>query len=792
MRALTQALTLTSAAIRVTSLPANAGLPEALTTSAGRFAFSGPAYRYALTNDSVWHPLLVNMPGFQGARPVVNWSVNSDTPATWSILNDTNGAQAVVTDGAVQALQNVNSSATAYGPYVWGVVGHWGGAPAGPIHGAIPPGVIFAARMDVRSIGGGTGGNIYHRNLDSNYAPTESGNGTFTASGSYQTFSSTFSQAASYRGFGQRIHPAPAAVSTMNLARPMLEDLTGAKGALIPSEYVPSTASPGWAWFATAKGTSRTNPTNVATAAALSAQKDPAQASTVTGVLTESAGAALTGMQGLVIEPAATNFCQGHNTPGTRVGWAKVSGACTGYTGRPGVLSGDTTAVLEAPSHMLVSASDITLTTGTNVISSSTTNFVTAGINTVDTYWVWTNAATYGPLKFSSIGANAITSSVALSSFSSGTAVRIMRCPAASDQIRLELNNGTWHSTTVSGAVTLPTNTGTWNIKDPVLVTLAAAPAASGAYAASDNGRLVYFWGSHTDFGFALASGTGTFDVVYDRAALVDAGAGYLSPTGLVYAIRGAASGTTQFDFGVTGNGTVTRDTRSSLFIRRFSGSSSPFFVLKSHSGSLATSSAAYQRLAHAVTSLNTDSRISVSSQANTTVYFVGMQVEQAASSQTAVVSSPVITAGASTTRAQVTASGLWGGTAVNNIARSVSWTPPQSALAQKQVLWSLREDASNLLELSITNTTVTFTKRRGGTDYSVTVGSVSVVAGTPIAMSWAVSSSSGVTLTVAGNAATPNGDTADLPLTAAAVESIGGIAGASTAYGAFTALGVT
>ena len=106
--------------------------------------------------------------------------------------------------------------------------------------------------------------------------------------------------------------------------------------------------------------------------------------------------------------------------------------------------------------------------------------------------------------------------------------------------------------------------------------------------------------------------------------------------------------------------------------------------------------------------------------------------------------------------------------------------------------MWALYQDASNYLELSISNTTITWRKRRAGTNFDVTA-SYTPVAGTPCTLVFNCRSDSGMTLSVDGTAATPN--TTDLygitALTTSSVEEIGTANSANGAYGAFRALQV-
>jgi len=813
-----------------------AGVAEALTTTTGTFNFTGSAYRFVVDYQSTWYPLLANMPGFQGSRAIVNWAVNSDTPSSptpWVRFDDTNGTQSTVLDTyndgtPVYALQNVNPGVTNYGTYVYGYSGYWQGALVTnqPIRGNIPSGTTYTVRIGVKYVSGSTNVNMYTRPLDNNFAPSESNNGTaagyvLTADAKYHVLSSTFLMDSDLQAFGIRIHPAPAAIQTFNECLVQLEDVSGEKNALIPSEYIPCGPTPTWAWKDTTRGTSRSNPTGVATFSALGTLKATINASLYIGELTDASGTTLTGMSGLFMEPAATNLHQGVNTPISTssstaiggIGQGKISGACNDPTtgaalGVAGVRSGNTTAYIEGASHMMVAASDIALTVTTNVVSSSTTSFTAAGINSQDTYWIWTTAATYGPLTFSSITANSMTSSVALATFASGTVVRIMRVPASGDQILIELNDGTWHATTTSGAVSIPSSGGTYNSaegKRAVTIPLTAAPSADASYAGSDNGRRLYWYkGTGADFGFTVTGGSATFRVVSDRQQLVTDGLGYISPSGLVFQLD-AGGASASFDFGANvSNGAGARLTNVSVFARRPAGASAPTMVLKAHgSPASITGTTSYVRSVWSGTSANNDSRVTFALSSGVKIYVVLMQMEQAGlqgtddttngATATASLSSPILTRGnaANTTRTASRSQRPWGGTLQNNITRRFTWTPSQGVMQQRQVLWGLYQDASNYLELSIANTTVRWRKRRAGTNYDCTA-TYTPVAGTAVEFLIGISSTTGITMSIGGVAATPNtSDYAGITaLTPAAVEDIGGINGGSNgAFGSFASL---
>lgn len=802
--------------------------PLTLENGAFSFTFTGPGGRFSLNHQSVWFPLRSNMPGVAGARPVVNWFLNSSTPGAptaWDLavdgLADTYAATTDAHAGATIGALTVTNAASDGGPYEQGYAGNaYGAAASAPYapgqwyaYNGVPAGSIMTMRALARTVTAPTSWVIYQRFRDSAIAPTESLGGTITLSASFQTFTATMEANHNYPALQTRVNLLAPGSGDARLAHVQLEDLTGDKGPLIPGEYVPSGASPGWQWFSTAKGTSCTNSTYTANHAALVGVKNPLISSAnAAGVLTDATGARLTGITGIVSEPAATNIATGFNTLAS-IGVAKASGAITGFPGVP-FASGSTTARYEASSGQMIgnyngtSPTDITLTlngvsAGNDSIDSTTTNFVTAGFFVGMTIWVWrSDTLLFGPMPVASVTATKIglTGTFFGSTRASGAGTRILRCPGNGDNIMLMLNDGTAHHTTLASAVTLP-SAGAWDSKAPVTMTLAAAPPSNGGWASTDNGTKCYYWKDHTDFGVSFTGGTGvTIKPVFDRAALVEAGLGYLCPHGLALEINSGTSGFATVTFGATGSlGTASRDTQISIWAKRVAGASTWSLKLESHANTVALTDATWTKRAVQQTSAGAQNRPAVvcPSGGSQRLYVILWSTEQASgASDVAVRSSPIVTFGATTgtTRATTRCSRAWGGSLTNNIGRLLTWTPAWGALgsSQKQTLWSLYADASNYLELSISGTTITWRKRRGGTNYDCTA-SYTPVAGVSVDLSFACRSDTGLTLSVAGVAATPvTTDLFDITaLTPAALEEVGSLNGASVAYGAFKALDI-
>lgn len=817
----------TSASTLVSFSGGSGGAADPLTLENGAFTFTftGPGGRFSLNHQSVWYPLLPNMPGVAGARPVVNWFLNSATPGSptaWNTLTGGESGTSATTDtygNATVGALTVSNAASAGGPYLRGYFGnHYGaflGDPYGPsawnVTNSVPGGSISAFRVAIKNVSATTSWSIYHRWNDGAKSPTESLPGPVTLSSSYQIVTSTMESDSNYLGLQARMYPASSTTGDARLAQPQLENVTGEKSNLIPSEYVPSGSSPGWRWFMTEKGTSRTNSTWTADHAALVPVKNPANTATVAGVLTETTGAALTGVTGIVSEPAASNLATGWNTL-ANIGVAKAGGTITGYAGVP-FAAGSTTVYYEATSCQMVgnyngtSPTDITLTlngvsAGNDSIDSTTTNFVTAGFFVGMTIWVWrADTLTFGPMPVASVTATKIglTGTFFGSTRASGTGTRILRCPGNGDNIMLMLNDGTAHRTTVASAATLPA-AGAWDQKAGVSFLVAAAPPTAGGYAGSDNGTKCYFWKDHTDFGISISGGTGvTIKPIFDRAALVAAGLGYLCPNGLALEINSGTSGAPTITFGATGSlGVASRDTQISIWGKKVSGAGNFSLKLESHAN-VSVLGSTWAKTSVQQTSVGAQNRPAIigPNGGSQIAYVILWSTEQASgASDVAVQSSPIVTFGATTatTRTATRTSRAWGGSLTNNIGRTLTWTPSQGALgsSQKQTLWSLYADASNYLELSISGTTITWRKRRGATNYDCTA-SYTPVAGTSVALSFACRSDTGLTLSVAGVAATPvTTDLFDITaLTPAALEEVGSLNGASVAYGSFKSLDI-
>lgn len=809
------------------------GSSEDLLLSVGSFTFTGPAGRFALNHQSVWHPLLANMPAFAGARPVVNWMINSDTPGSptaWTTVSGGENSTTATTDtynGATIGALNVNHTAgTQGGPYLNGYSGNWFGATvaASPyasgqwaaVNGWAP-GTIMVARALVRlSAGSVTTWAVYQRARDNSVAPTESQGGKFTMPSSFVTVSAAMEQSAAYTALATRMEQQGTGATDSRVALVQLEDMTGDKGPYYPSEYVPSTTTPGWRWFGTAKGVTRTNNAYITNWTTMVPVKDPAVSLTSSaGFVTDGTGAALPGLAGLVMEPAASNIAGGWNTLAC-IGSFKSSGAISSPVGAVGTrpwAAGVTTIYYEAASGMMVgnfngsAPTDITCTlngvsAGNDSIDSTTTNFVTAGFRVGMTIWLWrADTLTFGPMPVASVTATklGLTGTFFGVTRASGTATRIMRCPGNGDNILLCLNDGTGHRTTVSGAVTLPA-AGAWVAKAGVTVPITAGPPSDGGWAtgSTDNGIKGYYWKDHTDFGISIAGGTGvTCKPILDRQALIDAGLGYLCPNGIALEIFGGSGATTTVALaGTSALGAATRDTRISVYAKKVSGTDMRIKLENgAHTNFTALSGSTWTRYTCTETSIGTQNIPTISNvTAGSTTYVILWQTEQAAASVTGVTSSPIVTFGdtAAKARTATRCTRAWEGSAQNNIRRRLTWTPTYGALAQKQSLYYLFADSSNYLELSITNTTITWRKRRGGTNFDVTA-SFTPVAGTAVTLEFGISRSDGVTLIVNGTAATPN--TTDLfditALTPVATEDIGSSAGATGAYGSFAGFAV-
>jgi len=780
-----------------------------LLLSIGDFGFARTGVQYVLDYNSVWLPLAANEPGFTGARRVKNWCLWSEDPVLVTNADDGATAYGAIADtlpsGASGQTFRIVTATSNQGRYLnEAATSSLHGGATLPATGTLLPGTEFAVRFDAKiSAGSGATWDIYQRNVGG-YSASESGNWQFVPADGWSTYSSTFFQCAAYQGFGTSIKTVTAAAAEMRVARLQFEDLSGEKGALIPSEYVPSGSAPGVKWFASQRGTSRTNPAYVATHAALLAQKNPANIAGVGGVVTDGSGSALTGMKGYWSEAAATNLLAAYTVP-NNAGFAKCPDAGTGARALAPFTASNATAVAEVSSMwMVAAATDIVFNNTTHTITSTTTNFLTAGFQVGQTVLGWDVGAGsgewQGPATISVVSANSMTVSGTLVT-RSPAAAHLFRVPGGGDNIIAQLNDGSWHATTLSGAITPPAVPAsiTYNYKALYSIPLTAAPASNGGYASSDNSVVAYFWTSAADFGVTVSGGTGpTIKLVSDKDAIVAAGLGYLNPTGLVYELYGGTSGNATFKFGAASGGTASRDTVPSIYAKKISGGSNPFLQFPSHTGSVNLSGTTdYTRYSYTVTnsggSVNTDGSVNVVVQAGVTVRVILPQLEQGAAAQasdTRFASSPVVCAGAAASRTATVLSKAWGSTKDNNIAGSITWTPVAGALAQAQAIWSLYADASNYLELFIAGSTVTFRKRAQGTNYDATA-SHTPVAGTSVTFAWAIDQVNGVTLSVDGIAGTPNADVRSITLSSAALHQVGSHNSGNQAYGSFSNLTV-
>jgi hypothetical protein len=374
------------------------GVAEYLETTVGSFTFTGPAGRFSLNNhQGVQFPLLANMPAFGGARPVVNWFLNSSTPGSptaWDTLASGEVSDTATTDtynGATIGALNVQVNGTGQGPYERGYAGTSFGAslvasPYGPgqwaVTNAWPPGTLMVVRGLMRNLTAQTGWQIYQRARDDSVAPTESLGGNITLTTSWQIFSGLMEQSAGYTALGTRFATNSAGSGNALVAQVQLEDLSGDTGNLVPGEYVPSGAAPTWKWFSYGKGTTVPSTQYVANWAASVPMKNPAVSPTVAAqTMTDGQGAALPNLLGLLMEPAGSNLCSGWNTL-ANIGQAKGSGGlqAPATNAVAPFRAGNTTVQLEAFSGLMVGNFNGTAPTDITC----TLNGVSAGNDSID------------------------------------------------------------------------------------------------------------------------------------------------------------------------------------------------------------------------------------------------------------------------------------------------------------------------------------------------------------------------------------------------------------------------
>jgi hypothetical protein len=239
----------------------------------------------------------------------------------------------------------------------------------------------------------------------------------------------------------------------------------------------------------------------------------------------------------------------------------------------------------------------------------------------------------------------------------------------------------------------------------------------------------------------------------------------------------GGTSGDTayEFDGALASTGTAV----AAAIVRLVSGSGTPWVSLGSHGGGTGFTNSTFAAVAHEVIAIRPQ-KVRITVPANTTVHAVLNQLELAQH-----LSSPIVTRGGMASRSATLLTKNWDSVKTNDFTVTFDWTPADGATTAKQTLWSVREGANDYVELSLTGTTLTFSKVIDGMPYNATV-TFSPVAGTTHAIEAAISSISGVTLIVDGAAGTPHVNTANTALTTASTHQLGSINGGSQARGGF------
>ncbi len=775
----------------------------ALTLTLGDFTITRASSAYVLDYNSVWLPLDANEPGFKGARRVKNYYPDSDNPDNWDANNTLSDGTAGATYGPVM---DTDANGNARLSYRVQLASAFGGQYFYETHGLgtsaagnLMPGTIWSLRYETKLVSGSQTWDIYQRNWDGQ-SPSEYGNGNYTPTASWQVLTQAFQQDALYPGFGVTVKTIATGANESRVAKLQFEDLTGDKEGWCSSEYVPSTDSYGVQWFATKKGPTRTLSNLTDTLAHLKTQKSVTP--NIAGVLTEGTGAAVTPV-GLYVEPAGTNYCDAYSVPSI-VGWGKGSGAGDINTVPFG--SGRNTAHWECASMQRLVDTTGAITLAGTTCADTANRFLTAGFRAGENVWFWRsnnsgNGDVSGPFTISIAAAGLLTFTGSVTAHAADAAVttRIMRCPNVADNITMELNDGTWFSTTIT-SVTLPAYNSGWTgfAKFQIVVGLTATPPSDGGYASADEGRMAYYYTRGTVFGGTVHAGSGspTIKLVNDQANLIASGLGYASPTGLVYALN---AGTAAASFYVGSNAlTLIWDTTYSVYAKRLTTTGTSGMGFEGDTSAVAipyNADGTYSRVSFQAPGgcQNTPQPMRIDVSANKTVYLILPQIEQYPANYgagTALVSSPMLTTSALGARSATVISKAWGTSKNNNISGSITWTPASGALIQKQSLWSLYASASNYAELSITGSTVTFRKRSIGVNYDVTA-SLTPVAGTANTFVFAFDNVNGVTLSVNGVAATPNTDTRALSLTSAALLQVGATNSLLQAFGCFSNLTV-
>lgn len=794
---------------------------DTLRAGLGGFSITRATAAYVLDWESVWLPLDSGEAGFYGGRRVKNLFLNSDAPASWAKVDQSNQGtitdiSATLPDGTTGTVkQHVHTSAASdlNTPFYSGqvVTAEFGQRRS-----------LFASRLRLKvTAGTGTFGIVGRTNGTAIGSESNNPQLALTADNTWRIVAQTAQQFESHSGYMQTYGCTTSGDRTFQACQMQFEDVTG-RITPIPNEYVPSTSAAGIRWFETQPSftPSWSSPT-------FGTFNSSNLAIDTGGTLTEGATGTALDVKGVVIEPAATNLLNGNGTTAIighnvcdQVAEAVLDSASTNYSfTAPATANSVETYIDPRSMRLIYNASDITI--GASAITSTTTDLTCGGrLRVGHSFWIHVAASgAQGPFVVSSFGGTTTLNFTGGTGSSVAGNKNLHRCPASTDFVALKRNNDSWHYSTVS-AVTLPT-TGAVAIDGyqhmSVRVTLVDALPNDGIHAGisgTNNNQPFFYWNT-ADIGITVTGGTGPAARIRDDwTALRAAGLGYLCRDGLVYELYGGTGATPTFDFtaaaGVTG-----RFMAVSMYAKRTAGSGTPFFVIQgysSESGSVASESqitnASWARKqwmnrgagTTPSASVGTGRTLRISVPANTTVQVILMQVEDTATnSDTPAPTSPIIVGSSTsgTTRNATRVSRSWAVSSTSGSRQAKAWMtndftvnlefmPFVASLAQTQTLWSAYADSNNYASIDLTGTTLRLRKRVSGSNTDVSI-TVTPAAGVVMSIAATLSSRNGMALTdyvtSAVDAASTSGITS---LSDSSTHEIGSLGGVSQfAFGA-------
>mgnify|MGYP003439684830 FL=1 len=589
---------------------------------AGTFSRASPGY--VRDWEGVWIPLDVDEPGFTGARRVKNIFLHSGDPTKWDRFLPSLSSNTPEFVG--EKLRIHHAEGQRGSPYVCNF--------GGPKADSQPP-TIFAARAMIQIVSGPAfdSWSPVTRTADDG-TPSESNNPAISADLTNPTLFSGTAQL-----FQARSGLCATWLSRSTVARSydvwniQFEDLSGAKNP-ISQEYVASGDKPGVKWFDTAPATHRGG----VMIDGINAAGVPYSAG---GILSDGEGVPLLTIQGLQIEPEATNLAL-HNTL-EFVGIAVLDGASENHFGEPPAPLGARSIWTDPRSQRLVyNKTDIA--TAQDQITSITTDL--SVFRAGESIWLHIPAlGAIGPVVIAESTPHVLRVLSMLPTTAQGQKVGIQRVPGVGDAIIIGMNGTAgYHFTTVTGLVlpalvgVLPANMQHQSVRIDIANPMPAAGGATGL----NNDRPVY-WYRPDRLPATIVRGAGaTMRIVRDDS-IIGAGLGYVNRTRNVLEFK-AGNEYALFDLaGAPGERKLL--TTASAWARTVSGRLG-LLSLSAHAGG-ATIGTEWARLSHTALNVNGTGSVRVLVPAGSVVRVAVPQVEQGA-----VASSPIVTQGVPATRA--------------------------------------------------------------------------------------------------------------------------------------------